>query len=183
MVARANVQGEFALRRMMLAIYREIGKELLDVPLTGGGSDGGIDQHAVRTLVADHHVNTLQRPQVGAGEPATGLEHPEGLAKNLVLVGRQVDHAVRDHHVYRARGQRDLLDHAFQEVHVADVRVGGVSTCQREHLVGHVEPVGLAGRTDPPSREEDVDAASGSQVEDDVAGVELREHRRVAAAQ
>ena len=36
----------------------------------GAGGDGGIDHDPVRTLVADHHVNTVKCPEVHAGEPA-----------------------------------------------------------------------------------------------------------------
>jgi glutamate carboxypeptidase len=38
--------GITALFEKAQAIYREIGKELLDVPLTGGGSDGNFSAHA-----------------------------------------------------------------------------------------------------------------------------------------
>ena len=36
---------------------------------------------------------------------------------------------------------------------------------QRQHLVGHVEPVGLAGRPDAPGRQQHVDAAARAEVE------------------
>ena len=36
----------------------------------GAGRDGGIDHDPVRTLVADHHVNTVKCPEVHAGEAA-----------------------------------------------------------------------------------------------------------------
>ena len=52
-----------------------------------------------------------------------------------------------------------------------------------EHLVGHVEPVRLAGRADPAGRQQDVDPAAGAEIEDRFALVELGDGRRVSAAQ
>ena len=52
-----------------------------------------------------------------------------------------------------------------------------------EHLVGHVEAVGLAGRADAPGGEQDVDAAAGAEVEDGLALVQLGDRGRVAAAE
>ena len=54
---------------------------------------------------------------------------------------------------------------------------------EREHLVGHVEAVGFAGRSDALRGEQHVDAAARSEVEHRLAFVELRERGRVAAAE
>ncbi len=54
---------------------------------------------------------------------------------------------------------------------------------ERQHLVGHVEAVGLAGRPDAPGREQHVDAAARAEVEHRLAGAELGQRRRVAAAE
>ena len=48
---------------------------------------------------------------------------------------------------------------------------------QSEHLVGHVEAVGLAGGADATSRQQDVDAAAAAEVEDDLARVADRRAR------
>ena len=40
---------------------------------------------------------------------------------------------------------------------------------QREHVVGHVETVGLARRADAARREQHVDAAAGAEIEHDLA--------------
>ena len=54
---------------------------------------------------------------------------------------------------------------------------------ERQHLVGHVEPVRLAGRADPPGGEQHVDAAAGAQVEHHLTLAQLGERRRIAAPQ
>ena len=54
---------------------------------------------------------------------------------------------------------------------------------QGQHLVGHVEAVGLAGRSDPPGREHHVDAAARAQVEHGLARLQFGQRGRVAAAQ
>ena len=80
-------------------------------------------------------------------------------------------------------GQRDLLDHALQEVHVRHARLARVLLREREHLVGHVEPVGSAGRPDALGREDHVDPAARAEVEHGLALVQLGDRGRVAAAE
>src|SRR6476619_2835876 len=55
--------------------------------------------------------------------------------------------------------------------------------CERQHLVGHVETVGLATRTNPASRQENVDPSAGAEIEHDFSGVKLRDSRRVSTSQ
>jgi hypothetical protein len=45
-------------------------------------------------------------------------------------------------------GQRDLLEVALEELGVLDPGGGRVGAREREHLVGHVEPDGLAAGSD-----------------------------------
>ena len=52
-----------------------------------------------------------------------------------------------------------------------------------EHLVGHVDPERATGRPDPLGGQEDVDAATGAEVEDALARVEVGDGGRVAAAE
>ena len=52
-----------------------------------------------------------------------------------------------------------------------------------EHLVGHVEAVGLAGRPDAPGGEQHVDPAARAEVEDRLALVQVGDRGRVAAAE
>ena len=52
-----------------------------------------------------------------------------------------------------------------------------------EHLVGHVQPVRLAGRVRPLGGEQHVDPAAGTEVEDGLALAQLGDRGRVAASE
>ena len=54
---------------------------------------------------------------------------------------------------------------------------------EREHLVGHVQPVRDAGRGDAAGGQQHVDAAAGAEVEHALAGLELDHRERVATAE
>ncbi len=99
------------------------------------------------------------------------------------LVGRKVHDAVRDDDVDALRREGNRLDQAFEEVDVLRLRFRGVSLREREHLVRHVEPVDGSLRPDPARREQDVDAASGPQVEHGLARVQRGDGKWVAAAE
>ena len=126
--------------------------------------------------LAPHH-------DVGNREAPAGPQHAEGLAQHAVLVAGEVDHAVGDDHVHARAGQRDVLDLAAQELDVREPALRLVLLGEGQHLVGHVEPVGLAGGAHALRREQHVDAAAGAEVEHGLAGLQLRERRRIAAAE
>ena len=70
----------------------------------------------------------------------------------------------------------------LQEVDVRDIRLARVPLREREHLVGHVEPVhGAGGPTRRPR--EHVDAAARAEVEHRLALVQLGDRDRVPAAE
>ena len=71
----------------------------------------------------------------------------------------------------------------FRNSTLFDAGLALVLARQRQHLVGHVEAVGLAGRADAPRRQQHVDAAARAEVEHDLARLQLGERRRVAAAE
>ena len=80
-------------------------------------------------------------------------------------------------------GSGIVLDRALDELDVLDPGLALVGAGQLEHLVGHVEAVGLAGRADAARREQDVDPAAGAEVEDRLALVQVGDRGRVAAAE
>jgi hypothetical protein len=124
---------------------------------------------------SDHHIRDRK--------PAAGLEHTERFREDAVLVGGEIDDAVRDDHVHRVVRQWNLFDLALEELDVRHAGLLLILAGEREHLVGHVEPVGLAGSADAPRREEYVDAAARTEVEDDLAGVEVGERRGIPASE
>ncbi len=120
---------------------------------------------------------------VGDADPAAGSQDAEGLGEHGGLVGGQVDHAVGDDDVDRVRGQRDGFDGALEEFDVRRAGLRRVGEGQGEHLVGHVQPVRLAGRADAAGREQDVDAAPGAEIEDALTFAEFGYGGGVAAAE
>jgi hypothetical protein len=75
------------------------------------------------------------------------------------------------------------FDLALEELDVAGAGLGSVAAGELEHLLGHVDPVGLARGADPLGRQQDVDAAARAQVQDRLALMEPGHGGRVAAAQ
>ena len=99
------------------------------------------------------------------------------------FVAGKVDHAVGDHHVNRVVGEGYRFDLPLQEFDVLDTGFLLVAASEFEHLVGHVEAEGLAGRADPPGREQDVDAATGSEIENGLTFFEISDGSRISAAE
>ena len=120
---------------------------------------------------------------VGDREAASWPEHPRRFAKDRRLVSGEVDHAVGDHDVDRVVGQRHRFDRPLQELDIPCTRLPLVSAGHLKHLVGHVDAIRLAARSDPLGREQHVDAAARAQVEDGLSLVKLGDRRRIAAAE
>src|SRR5262249_16208757 len=66
---------------------------------------------------------------------------------------------------------------------VVDTGFALVLAREREHVVGHVEAVDLAGRTHATGREQHIDAAARSEIEHSLADLQLNQRCRVAAAE
>ena len=71
----------------------------------------------------------------------------------------------------------------LNELGVGSAGLGGVVPGEVQHLLGHVQAVGLPGWADPAGGQQHVDAAAGAQVEDRLAGLEAGDGDRVTAAQ
>ena len=121
-----------------------------------------------------------KRHHVGDGQAAARLEHAVRLAQHRPLVGREVDHAVRDDHVDARRGKGKRFDRPLEERRVAHARARLVRARDGEHLIGHVHAVRVTGRPDTSRREEHIQTRSAPEVEDGLAGAELGEERGVA---
>lgn len=73
----------------------------------------------VGRAAADDVRNVLAADDdVRDGEAAAQLEDAEGLGGDTVLVGREVDHAVRDDGVNRVVRQEDVFDVPLQKLDV-----------------------------------------------------------------
>src|SRR5690606_5612779 len=93
------------------------------------------------------------------------------------------DDAVGDDHVDGGVVEGDVFDVSLDELDVGYSGFGGVAAGELEHLIGHVHPVDESGRAYSPCRQEDVDAASRTQVEDHLALFQVGDRGRVAAPQ
>jgi hypothetical protein len=105
------------------------------------------------------------------------------VVEDLLLVRRQIDHAIGDHDVDRVRGEGDVFDVPLQELDVRHAGLLAVPDREGEHLLGHVESVDLPGGPDALRGEQDVDPAAGPQVQHRFPLVELGDGGRVATAE
>ena len=96
---------------------------------------------------------------VADADPAARLEHASDLGQHSGLVDGEVDDAVRDDDVDGVRWQRDLSMTPLRKI---AFRMPALGVLSREHLVGHVEPVGDPGLADPLGGEDD-DAVGASR--------------------
>src|SRR5688572_973496 len=125
----------------------------------------GLVQRASQATDPQFHIPTdsggylAPHDDVGYREPAARLEDAEGFGQHLTFIRREVDDAVRNVDIDGARGERDRLNIAFQEFHVAGAGLALVVAGEVEHLVGHIEPVHLTRRPNTTRGEQYVDAA------------------------
>ena len=120
---------------------------------------------------------------IADGEAAAGFEDAEGFAEDAVFVGGEVDDAVGNDDVDGVIGEGDVFDFALEEFDVLDAGFLLIVAGEGEHVVGHVETVGLAGGADAAGGEKDVDTAAGAEIENGFAGLELGEGGGVATAE
>src|ERR1700751_2085104 len=76
-----------------------------------------------------------------------------------------------------------MLNLALEEFDVRGCGLALVLVREREHLVGHVEAVRLAGGPDPLRREQHVDATARAEVEDHLARLQVSQCCRIPAAE
>ena len=169
-----------------------VGRADLDVGQAGGGerrAELGLGQRAGDAARVGGHVrarglvHALVGDHVGDREAPAGAQHARRLGEHALLVAREVDHAVGDHHVHGGVRERDVLEVALDELDVGDARLGRVRPREREHLVGHVEPDRLARRAHAPRADQHVGAGARAEVEHRLALVQVGDRGRHAAAQ
>src|SRR5206468_9016024 len=87
-------------------------------------SDLGFFQRARYTTDPEFDVppnglgNLPANDHVRDREPTARFQHPERFAEHAILVGRQVDHAVRYDHIHARIGQRDRFNLTLEELDV-----------------------------------------------------------------
>ena len=108
-------------------------------------------------------------------EPAAGAQHARSFAEDGRLVGREVDHAVRDHDVDGCILDGESLDVCLAELDLPEPRAAGERGRLLELCVGHVDPDHPAAAADLAGGEEAVHARSAPEIDHRLAGADLGE--------
>ena len=103
-----------------------------------------------KNVLADLGRHFAFRDHIGYGQAAAGFQHAESLREHPVFVGGKVDDAVRDDDVHGVVRKRDVLNLPLQELHVRHPGLALVRFREGEHLVGHIQAIGLARGADAP---------------------------------
>src|SRR6267142_1452314 len=127
--------------------------------------------------------NFTANNDIGDGKAPAGFEDTEGFAEDAILIAGKIDDAVGDDDVDGVVRQRNVLNGALEEFDVFDAGFFLSFAGEREHFVRHVQTVSLAGGADAFCGEDDVDAAARAEIENDFAGLKLRESRWIAATE
>ena len=110
---------------------------------------------------------------VGDLEPAARLEHTLDLREDRVLVGHEVNHAVRDHDVQRLVRQRELLDQPLPDLYVVEAHFGRALPRSLHHRGSHVDPDRATAGADHLRGDQQVGPRPAAEVEH---GLALADH-------
>ena len=76
------------------------------------------------------------------------------------------------------------IDHVNNnQFDVFDARLLLVFTCKSQHVIRHIQSIGLARRADALRRQQNVDAAARPKIEHSLSELQLRKRGRIAAAE
>ncbi len=142
----------------------EFGKIVLFVQRPGHAS--GPQQQVLPDLFGD----LAACDDIGHREAAARLEDAKRLPQDLVLVGREIDHTVRNDHVDCVIRQWNAFYLALQKIDVRQTRFLLILAGERQHFIRHVKAIGFPARRDPLGRQQDIDASAAAQVEHDFSG-------------
>ncbi len=99
-------------------------------------------------------------------EPPSGREHPEDLSEDLVLVGREVQNAVRDHDVHAAVRNRQRLEERLANLDApAEPALLGQAASHVAHGGCHLEPQRSAAWPDLACSDAKIGPATASVIE------------------
>src|SRR5579872_524091 len=118
---------------------------------------------------------------VGNRKTSARTQHAKGFAQHAPFVGGKIDHAVRNHHIHGIFRQRNIFHLSAQELHILDARFALILPRQFEHFVSHVQAVRFSARTYAARGKQHINSAARAEIEDNFAGLELRQRRGIAA--
>src|SRR5665647_3770864 len=123
------------------------------------------------------------KDDVGDRKKSAVLEDTERFSQHDVLIGSEVDDAVRDDDIDRLIRERNIFDSAKEELSVLHTGFHLVLSSKLNHFWCHIKSVDLASWPDATRGEEHVNATARTEVEDDLTGQQRRKCGWIAAAQ
>src|ERR1019366_6979790 len=123
------------------------------------------------------------KDDVGDRKKSAVLEDAERFSQDDVLIGSEVDDAVRNDDIDRLIRERNIFDSAEEELSVLHAGFQLVLSSKLNHFRCHIKSVDLASWPDATRGEEHVNTTARTEVEDDLTGQQRRECGWIAAAQ
>src|ERR1022692_4662346 len=117
----------------------------------------------------------LSKDDIGDRKKSAVLEDAERFSQDDVLIGREVDDAVRNDDIDRLIRERNIFDSAKEELDVLHTGFHLVLSSKLNHFRCHIKSVDLARWPDATRGEEHVNATARTEVEDDLTGQQRRE--------
>jgi len=132
----------------------------------GGGARnaGGIGSQVVFQLLG----NRCRGYCIRHGEAPAAFQHTEGFSKDLRLLRREIDDAIRDDHVNQGVGHGQVLDLAEPELHVREPRLLCVPSGEAIMSGVMSTPITLPGPR-PPGRQGSSRIRPATEIEDRLA--------------
>src|SRR5207248_6402412 len=118
-------------------------------------------------LSVDHDIGELQA--------AAGTQDAVDLREHRLLVGNEVDYAVRDDDVERLVGDGQRLDQGLVQPDVRETHLAGTGLGPLEHRGGHVDADRAPRGADHLGGDQQVGARTAAEVEHDLALVDRAE--------
>jgi hypothetical protein len=137
----------------------------------------------------EHRIVAHLLRQLGAGDdigdrqPTTGLQYAEGLAEDLGLVRRQVDHAVGDDHVGGVVGHRQVLDFAQAKLDVRERALLGIGAGLADHGRRHVDADDRPVAPTSARSEKGIEAAAAAQIHHHFTRSKTGDRTRISASE
>ena len=112
-----------------------------------------------------------------------GFQRAKRLAEDLRLVRHEIDDAVREDHVRRVVGDRQMFELAQTKLDIAGLDLGRVLARLLQHLMRHVDADHPARLADLAGRKEAIEPGAAAEIDHRLAGLQCGNRLRVAAAE
>ena len=137
-------------------------------------------------VVADRRIRLRFTHHIGDHQAASWTQHSRDLRESRPLIGRQVDHTVRERDVHALALERQGLQVSLLEAEVVEAQSSadmlGTFPRQGEHGIEHVDADHPTSRADSTRCHEALDSAPAAEVEHVLTDAQLCIEDRAAAA-